>query len=63
MHVEAVRGCARLPDVAEFCGERAFDREVEIRILEDGRFLTVGDVVRAEIEGLGFIENTVVAEP
>ncbi|WP_306231590.1 fumarylacetoacetate hydrolase family protein [Agrococcus beijingensis] len=28
-----------------------------------GRFLKVGDVVRAEIEGLGAIENTVVAEP
>lgn len=27
-----------------------------------GRFLKVGDVVRAEIEGLGAIENTVVAE-
>jgi len=27
-----------------------------------GRFLTVGDVVRAEIDGLGAIENTVVAE-
>jgi 2-keto-4-pentenoate hydratase/2-oxohepta-3-ene-1,7-dioic acid hydratase in catechol pathway len=28
-----------------------------------GRFLRVGDVVRAEIEGLGAIENRVVAEP
>ena len=28
-----------------------------------GRFLKVGDVVRAEIEGLGAIENRVVAEP
>ncbi len=28
-----------------------------------GNFLKVGDVVRAEIEGLGFIENTVVPEP
>ncbi|WP_432537867.1 fumarylacetoacetate hydrolase family protein [Kineococcus arenarius] len=28
-----------------------------------GRFLQVGDVVRAEIEGLGAIENRVVAEP
>jgi 2-keto-4-pentenoate hydratase/2-oxohepta-3-ene-1,7-dioic acid hydratase in catechol pathway len=28
-----------------------------------GRFLKVGDVVRAEIEGLGAIENLVVAEP
>ncbi|MFE5342381.1 fumarylacetoacetate hydrolase family protein [Isoptericola sp. NPDC056578] len=28
-----------------------------------GRFLKVGDVVRAEIEGLGALENTVVAEP
>lgn len=27
-----------------------------------GNFLKVGDVVRAEIDGLGFIENTVVAE-
>lgn len=27
-----------------------------------GRFLRAGDVVRAEIEGLGFIENTVVEE-
>jgi len=26
------------------------------------RFLTVGDVVRVEIDGLGYIENTVVAE-
>ena len=28
-----------------------------------GRFLRVGDVVRAEIEGLGAIENRVVADP
>jgi 2-keto-4-pentenoate hydratase/2-oxohepta-3-ene-1,7-dioic acid hydratase in catechol pathway len=28
-----------------------------------GRFLKVGNVVRAEIEGLGAIENRVVAEP
>jgi len=28
-----------------------------------GRFLKVGDVVRAEIDGLGAIENTVVSEP
>ncbi|WP_062516292.1 fumarylacetoacetate hydrolase family protein [Demequina gelatinilytica] len=28
-----------------------------------GSWLRVGDVVRAEIDGLGFIENTVVAEP
>ncbi|WP_166867785.1 fumarylacetoacetate hydrolase family protein [Salinibacterium sp. ZJ70] len=28
-----------------------------------GNFLKVGDIVRAEIEGLGFIENTVVPEP
>ncbi|MDN4478976.1 fumarylacetoacetate hydrolase family protein [Demequina sp. SYSU T00039] len=28
-----------------------------------GSFLRVGDVVRAEIEGLGAIENTIVAEP
>ncbi|MDN4476325.1 fumarylacetoacetate hydrolase family protein [Demequina sp. SYSU T00192] len=28
-----------------------------------GNFLRVGDVVRGEIEGLGAIENTVVAEP
>lgn len=28
-----------------------------------GRFLKVGDVVRAEIDGLGAIENRVVAEP
>jgi 2-keto-4-pentenoate hydratase/2-oxohepta-3-ene-1,7-dioic acid hydratase in catechol pathway len=27
-----------------------------------GNFLRVGDVVRAEIEGLGVIENTIVAE-
>ncbi|MNR41421.1 Ureidoglycolate lyase [compost metagenome] len=27
------------------------------------RFLAVGDVVRVEIDGLGYIENTVVAEP
>ena len=27
------------------------------------RFLTVGQVVRVEIEGLGYIENSVVAEP
>jgi 2-keto-4-pentenoate hydratase/2-oxohepta-3-ene-1,7-dioic acid hydratase in catechol pathway len=26
-----------------------------------GRMLRPGDVVRAEIQGLGFIENTVVA--
>jgi 2-keto-4-pentenoate hydratase/2-oxohepta-3-ene-1,7-dioic acid hydratase in catechol pathway len=28
-----------------------------------GRFLKPGDVVRAEIDGLGAIENTIVAEP
>ncbi|MFD6134961.1 fumarylacetoacetate hydrolase family protein [Isoptericola sp. NPDC060257] len=28
-----------------------------------GRFLKVGDVVRAEIEGLGALENTIVPEP
>lgn len=28
-----------------------------------GKFLRVGDVVRAEIEGLGVIENRVIAEP
>lgn len=28
-----------------------------------GRFLVPGDVVRAEIDGLGAIENTVIAEP
>ena len=27
-----------------------------------GKFLKVGDVVRAEIEGLGAIENRVIAE-
>lgn len=27
------------------------------------RFLKVGDVVKVEVEGLGYIENTVVAEP
>ena len=26
-------------------------------------FLKVGDVVRAEIDGIGFIENQVIAEP
>jgi 2-keto-4-pentenoate hydratase/2-oxohepta-3-ene-1,7-dioic acid hydratase in catechol pathway len=27
------------------------------------RFLKVGDVMRAEVSGIGFIENTVIAEP
>jgi 2-keto-4-pentenoate hydratase/2-oxohepta-3-ene-1,7-dioic acid hydratase in catechol pathway len=27
------------------------------------RFLKIGDVVRIEIQNLGFIENTVIAEP
>jgi 2-keto-4-pentenoate hydratase/2-oxohepta-3-ene-1,7-dioic acid hydratase in catechol pathway len=31
--------------------------------MQPPRFLQVGDVVRIEIEKLGAIENTVVAEP
>jgi 2-keto-4-pentenoate hydratase/2-oxohepta-3-ene-1,7-dioic acid hydratase in catechol pathway len=27
------------------------------------QFLRVGDVMRAEIAGLGYLENTVIAEP
>jgi 2-keto-4-pentenoate hydratase/2-oxohepta-3-ene-1,7-dioic acid hydratase in catechol pathway len=30
---------------------------------EPPRWLSVGDVVRVEIDGIGAIENTVVAEP
>jgi 2-keto-4-pentenoate hydratase/2-oxohepta-3-ene-1,7-dioic acid hydratase in catechol pathway len=31
--------------------------------IESDRYLKLGDVVRVEIEGLGYIENTVVPEP
>lgn len=31
--------------------------------MEQPRFLKVGDVMRVEINGIGHIENTVIAEP
>ena len=31
--------------------------------MEPPAFLQIGDVVRVEIEGIGHIENTIVAEP
>jgi hypothetical protein len=31
--------------------------------ISDGRYLKVGDRVRVEVDGLGALDNTVVAEP
>ena len=32
-------------------------------LMDPPTYLRIGDVVRVEIEGIGFIENTVIAEP